>query len=256
MVEEEKETLEPAQDFTLVWYDEFDYQGLPDETKWGYEEGLVRNSEEQFFTKSRIENAEVKGGHLHIKAIQEDYKGAKYSSASLHTNGTFDFTYGRVEVRAKVPKGRGVWPAIWTLGSNINEVGWPKCGEIDIMEYVGFMPDTIHGTIHTQSYNHMTETDRGGKYQLVDPWAEFHEYAMEWYPDSIHIYVDDQKYFTQVNDGSGIDSWPFQEASQYLIINLAIGGTWGGMQGVDESIFPQELIVDYVRIYEYINNKN
>src|ERR1035437_2990889 len=135
--------------WNLVWSDEFNYNGLPDEKKWICEEGFVRNSEPQYYTKERLQNCRVADGNLIITAYKEDYKGAKYTSASINTKGIYGFTQGRVEVRAKLPSGRGVWPAIWTVGTNSDQVGWPSCGEIDIMEYWGHDPNDIHANVHT-----------------------------------------------------------------------------------------------------------
>ncbi len=233
----------------LVWADEFDYTGLPDPLKWGYETGFVRNKEAQFYTKERLQNARVENGKLIITACKEEYEGAHYTSASINTKGKFEFTRGRIEVKAELPHGKGTWPAIWTLGTNIREVGWPACGEIDIMEFVGFEPDIVYANVHTKDYNHNKGNGRGGKIITDKPYNNFHIYAVEWYNDRLDFYFDDQKYFSCTKKGEGIGEWPF-DAPQYLLINLAIGGTWGGQQGIDESIFPVEYQVDYVRIYQ------
>jgi beta-glucanase (GH16 family) len=233
----------------LIWSDEFEYSGLPDPAKWNYEEGMLRNSEAQYYTRARSENARVEGGHLIITGRMETYREAAYTSASLLTRGLFEFRGGRIEVRAKLPQGRGLWPAIWTLGTNINEAGWPLCGEIDIMEFVGYEPGVIYANVHTRDYNHTKNTGRGGQIHTEKPFDDFHIYAVEWYDDRMDFYFDDKKYFTCNRKGEGIGEWPF-EAPQYLIINLAIGGAWGGQQGIDNSIFPVEYRIDYVRIYQ------
>ena len=137
------------------------------------------------------------------------------------------------------------------LGVNIDEVGWPKCGEIDIMEHVGFAPGLLHGTVHTEVYNHVKGTARGGSFYRPDPFEEFHIYAVEWLEDRIDFYIDEYKYFTFENENSGVDAWPF-DAPHYLILNLAIGGSWGGQKGVDDSIFPQPYIIDYVRVFKHV----
>ena len=168
--------LAGGEEWKLVWSDEFNKAGLPDAAKWDYETGLVRNHERQFYTRARRENARVENGMLIIEARKEkyrspstepaarseqegreklDHQGADYTSASLTTSGKAAWTYGRIEVRAKLPSGRGTWPAIWTLGTNIDKAGWPSCGEIDIMEFVGFEPGIIHANIHTRKYNHV-----------------------------------------------------------------------------------------------------
>ncbi|MDX2444928.1 MAG: glycoside hydrolase family 16 protein [Bacteroidales bacterium] len=239
-----------AEKFELVWSDEFNYEGLPDYNKWNHEVGFIRNKEAQYYTEKRVKNAEVKDGKLHIRGIKEKYKGADYTSASLNTKGKHNFTYGRIEVKAKIPHGIGVWPAIWTLGTNIKDLGWPVCGEIDILEFVGYDPTHIHANIHTRKYNHMNGNNIGSKLVVKKPWEDFHVYAIEWYPDHIDFFFDDIKYFSCSDPGEGVDAWPFKDAAQYLLINLAIGGSWGGEQGIDDSIFPQEFIFEYVRIYE------
>ncbi len=237
--------------FTLEWADEFDYNGLPDAEKWGYEEGFVRNNEAQYFTKARIENSEVKDGKLYITAIKESFKDAEYTSASLITKGIKEFTYGRIEISAKVPNGLGVWPALWTLGVNIEQVGWPLCGEIDMLEFVAHDPEHVHFNIHSQKYNHTNKTNIGYIHTVENPWDDFHQYAVEWYPDHINWFYDGEKIFTaNKNEGDTVEGWPFEKAAQYLIMNLAIGGTWGGEKGIDDSAFPQSLVIDYARIYK------
>jgi beta-glucanase (GH16 family) len=250
----------------LVWSDEFDTPGLPDPTKWDYEEGFIRNRELQYYTRSRKENARVQDGMMVIESRKEKFenprfnsslknrdwrmtrKHADYTSASLITKGKASWQYGRFEVRAKLPTGRGTWPAIWTLGSSFDGVNWPECGEIDIMENVGFDPDVIHANVHTPRYNHVLNTHKGSKIIVPKPFEDFHVYAMEWHRDRLDFFVDDRKYFTFQKESDDRDRWPFDEP-QYLLMNLAIGGDWGGQKGIDESIFPQRLIVDYVRVY-------
>jgi beta-glucanase (GH16 family) len=233
--------------WTLAFADEFDTPGALDPAKWGYEIGYVRNNEAQYYT-SRSENARVEGGNLVIEARKEPYLGYGYTSASVNTRQRLEPLYGRVEVRAKLPTGRGTWPAIWMLGTNIDQVGWPACGEIDIMENVGFDPLRIYGTIHTAAYNWVAGTAKGANLTVSAPWLDFHVYAMEWYRDRVDLFVDEQKYFTFRNEGTGSRTWPFDQPL-YLLINLAIGGSWGGQQGIDDSLFPQRYLIDYVRIY-------
>jgi beta-glucanase (GH16 family) len=234
--------------WTLVFADEFEAQGALDPAKWGYEIGYVRNDEKQYYT-SRAENVRAEGGALVIEGRKEAYQGYAYTSASINTRRRFEFLYGRVEVRAKLPTGNGTWPAIWMLGTSIDQVGWPACGEIDIMENVGFDPTRIHGTIHTAAYNHVAGTAKGASATVASPWADFHVYAMEWHPDRVDVFVDGTKYFTFRNEGTGSRAWPFDKP-HYLLVNLAIGGTWGGQRGVDDSRFPHRYLVDYVRIYQ------
>ena len=259
--------LVQANEWSLVWSDEFDYTGPPNESKWNYEQGFVRNRELQYYTKARKENARVENGHLVIEARKEDWPNpgyrddassrrwqrsrekADYTSASLITKDKASWTYGRIEVKAKLPAGKGVWPAIWMLGTNIREVGWPKCGEIDIMEYVGFDPNTVCANVHMAKYNHTKGTGKGSKIKADKPYASFHTYTVEWTPERMDFFFDEHKYFTFNNEHGGVDVWPFDQP-HYLILNLAIGGSWGGQKGIDESIFPQQFLIDYVRVYE------
>ena len=234
--------------WTLVFSDEFDTPGALDPAKWGYDLGYIANDEKQSYT-SRSENVRAEGGNLVIEGRKEAYQGYTYTSARVVTRGRFEFLYGRVEVRAKVPTGNGTWPAIWMLGTNIGQVGWPTCGEIDIMENVGFDPLRIHASVHTTDYNHAIGTQKTANVTVANPWEDFHVYAMEWYADHIDVFVDGQKYFTFRNEGTGSRAWPFDKP-QYLLVNLAIGGSWGGQKGIDDSRFPHRYLIDYVRIYK------
>jgi beta-glucanase (GH16 family) len=254
-----------AAEWKLVWSDEFDRDGMPDPAKWSYEEGFVRNQEAQFYTKARKENVRVEGGRLIIEARKEKWsnpafeKGSKswrkgreaaaYTSGSIRTLGQAEWTYGRIEVSAKLPTGRGTWPAIWMLGSNMDKVGWPRCGEIDIMENVGFDPDVIHANIHTEAYNHVKKTGKGAKTTVAGPYNSFHLYGLEWTPERMDFFVDGKKYFTYENDKTGEAAWPFDKPF-FLILNVAVGGAWGGQKGIDDSIFPQRMEVEYVRVYQ------
>lgn len=231
---------------TPIWQDEFNGSGLPDAGRWDYEVGLVRNNERQYYTRARQENARLEDGTLVIEARRESHQGAEYTSASLTSRASW--TYGRIEVRAKLPKGRGTWPAIWTLGTNIREVGWPACGEIDIMEHVGFDPGRIHANIHTKAYNHVQRTNKGNSLIVSKPDEEFHVYSADWTAETIDFFVDGRRYFSFAKEPGGSDVWPFDKP-QYLILNLAIGGTWGGQQGIDDSAFPARYVIDYVRVF-------
>lgn len=233
--------------FVLAFSDEFETPGSLDPAKWGYEIGYIRNDEKQFYT-SRSENVRAEGGSLVIEARKEAYQGYGYTSASVNTLGRFEFRYGRVEVRAKLPTGNGSWPAIWMLGTNRLQVGWPSCGEIDIMENVGFDPLRIHASVHTAAYNHTIGTQKTASVTIASPWDDFHVYAMEWSADRIEVFVDGQKYFTFRHEGTGTRTWPFDKP-QYLLVNLAIGGGWGGQRGIDDALFPKRYLVDYVRVY-------
>jgi len=233
----------------LVFSDEFNKDGLPNPAKWDYEEGMLRNGEAQYYTRDRPKNARIEDGHLVIEARKEEYGGAQYTSASLNTKNTAHFIYAKVEVRAQLPTGRGTWPAIWMLGTNIDTVPWPRCGEIDIMENVGFEPARIYFTVHTQAYNHASGTARGTSVTTDAPWEDFHVYSVEWLPDRVDFFLDGEKTFTFENEGAGVAVWPF-DADMYLLINLAIGGSWGGQQGIDDSLFPHRYLIDYVRVYQ------
>jgi beta-glucanase (GH16 family) len=240
-------------DYSLVWSDEFDYSGLPDAKKWSWDvDGNASgwgNNEAQFYTKDRIQNAAVKDGFLTITAIKEDFQGKKYTSARLVTKSKGDWLYGRVEVRAKLPEGRGMWPAIWMLPTDWEYGGWPSSGEIDIMENVGYDPYVIVASAHTKSYNHVQRTQKNNKITIQNCYTDFHVYALEWEAMEYRVFVDDQLYFTFKNEGTGFKEWPFDQKF-HLLLNLAVGGNWGGSKGVDDTIFPRSMVVDYVRVYQ------
>lgn len=247
-----------ADDWRLVWADEFDTDGLPDSSKWRYDVGGHGwgNDELQYYTARRTENARVEDGHLVIEARREDWESNAYTSARLVTKGTGDWTYGRFEVRAQLPSGRGTWPAIWMLASQdtYGDAYWPDNGEIDIMEHVGFEPDVVHATVHTRAYYHRINTQRGAETIVPTARTAFHVYAVEWTPDEIRASVDDSLYFTfpnerRTNPGADWRQWPFDRPF-HLLLNIAVGGSWGGQQGVDPEIWPQRLLVDYVRVYQ------
>lgn len=233
-----------------VWADEFNYQGLPDSTKWTFETGGHGwgNNELQFYTAKRPENARVENGHLVIEARKEDWEGKKYTSTRLISKGKGDWKYGRIEVRARIPKGVGTWPAIWMLAST-DPLNWPDDGEIDIMEHVGFEQGIIHASIHSKKYNHVIGTQKTATIPVPDCSANFHVYALDWNKDSIRISIDSNIYFTFTNEHSGSPAWPFDQPF-HLLLNIAIGGDWGGKKGVDDRIFPVRMEIDYVRVYQ------
>jgi len=247
-----------------VWSDEFDGESL-DENKWNilqWRPGWV-NNELQAYT-SRDTNVFIDNGNLVLQGLIEpgyygtDYTGAgynaDYTSGRVNTDDKINWTYGRFDIRAKLPKGRGSWPAIWMLGENISTVGWPNCGEIDIMEHVGFEEGMIHGSIHTEDYNHSINTQRSGAKFVSTATDSFHTYSLEWGPTYLRYLIDDESYFFVYNDSNGdVGRWPFNEP-QYLILNLAIGGDWGGVEGVDPTAFPMRMLVDYVRVYKRSEN--
>ena len=231
----------------LVWSEEFEYSGSPDPETWAYETGYIRNNEMQYYT-DELKNVRVEDGLCIITARLETEDSL--TSASIHTWGQKEFLFGRIEVRAQIPSARGSWPAIWMLGTNRSELGWPACGEIDIMEHVGYDPDLIHANVHTKAYNHAIGTNKGNQIEVPDPWLDFHVYAVEWFEDHMDFFLDDSLYFSFENDGTGnFETWPFDKP-HYLLLNLAYGGSWGGNQGVDTSRLPLEYKIDYVRYYK------
>ncbi len=256
--------------YQLVWADEFDYTGKPDTAKWSHEYGFLRNNEKQYYTDS-LKNIRVENGNLILEGRKEkiankdfgsdNFKGkswlqyivktdtANYTSASLTTKDLAEWTYGKIEVKAKLPKGVGLWPAIWMLGENQKKVGWPKCGEIDIMEHVGHQKDSIFGTIHTKAYNHMLGTQKGKKIYIDKPYDKFHIYAIEWTPEKMDFLLDGKVYNHITNEHKTTDEWPFDQKF-HLKINVAIGGGLGGKKGIDDRVFPQQMLVDYVRVYQ------
>jgi beta-glucanase (GH16 family) len=246
-----KNSKKVIDNYTLVWSDEFDYTGLPDSTKWGYEVGGNGwgNNELQYYTKADTLNAVVRNGKLFITARKVDIEGKKFSSARLSTKGKAEWTYGKIEINAKLPAGRGLWPASWMLGANINEVGWPESGEIDIMEHVGFSRDSIFGTVHTSAYNHLKGTQKGTTAFIKNPYSEFHTYSVEWTPEKMDFMLDHKVYYTVINEHKTNAEWPFDNPF-YLLLNIAVGGNLGGKEGVDENVFPAVMEVDYVRIYQ------
>ena len=237
----------------LIWSEEFDYTGFPDSTKWSYDtEGNVYqwgNNEAQYYTSGRKENAWVSDGVLRITALKEPMEGRSYTSARLITKGKGDWLYGRFEIRAKLPTGRGTWPAIWMLPTDWEYGDWPKSGEIDIMENVGYDPDTIVDSSHTEKYNHAIGTQKNAKIACPDCYKAFQVYALEWEEDEYRLYVDDQLYFTFKNEGTGYEVWPYDKRF-HILLNLAIGGNWGGQKGIDDSLFPHVFEIDYVRVYK------
>jgi beta-glucanase (GH16 family) len=234
-----------AQNWKLVWSDEFNYNGLPDTLKWGNEVGFIRNNELQYYAKQRLENSRVVNGNLLIIGRKESYKNANYTSASLVTEGKNSWTYGKVEARMKLPKGKGMWPAFWMLGQNINAVGWPKCGEIDIMEHIN-NEDLLHGTLHWFNQKHVSS---GGTTPC--DVTKYHNYSIEWDKETIKLLLDGKKYW-ELNIKDGINSTQGFHKPQYIILNLAIGGDWP--KNPDQTtVFPDTMYVDYVRVYQSLN---
>ena len=243
--------------WALVWNDEFDAPALNLE-KWSYEIGGHGwgNNELQYYSDDDS-TAFIRDGKLVLRAdIVPQGTGSAvnlryFSSARLRTSGKGDWRYGRIEVKAKLALGQGIWPAIWMLPTDWMYGGWPESGEIDIMEHVGYDPGRVHGSIHTGSYNHKINTQRGGSKLLDKISSKFYVYAIEWYEDRIDFLIDDAKYFSFQNDGKNdFNTWPFNQRF-HLLINIAVGGDWPGSP--DETTqFPTEMEVEYVRVYEKI----
>ncbi|MBC7390561.1 MAG: family 16 glycosylhydrolase [Opitutaceae bacterium] len=249
-----KVNLSFSQEWVPVWNEEFDYSGLPDETKWSYETGCAnRNNESQYYASKRLENTKVENGFLTITTRKETLNGCNYTSGNIHTRYKANWLYGKIDVRAKLPKGKGMWPAIWMMSTDESYGTWPKSGEIDIMESVGFDPNKIFMTIHTEAYNHVIGTEKGSNKLLTDVYDTYHIYSIEWFPDRVDFLIDGTKYYTFPKSGNTTAVWPFDKPF-YLILNVAVGGDWGGAQGIDPLIFPQQMSVDYVRVSKWQTN--
>ncbi|MFV0265505.1 MAG: family 16 glycosylhydrolase [Draconibacterium sp.] len=237
----------------LVWSDEFNTDGLPDTSKWNYDtRGNTYgwgNNEKQWYTVADPDNVYIRDGILTITAIKEPTENKDYSSARLTTKNKGDWQYCKVEVKAQMPAGKGTWPAIWMLSTNNTYGNWPKSGEIDIMEHVGYDPDTVHSTVHTEFFNHTIGTQVGKEIYQPTATTDFHVYSMEWDANEIRSYVDGQQYFRFKNNEEGPGAWPFDQPF-HLILNLAVGGGWGGKHGIDSTLFPHHLLIDYVRVYQ------
>jgi len=240
-------------DTAVTWSDEFNTDGAPDASKWQYDTGGSGwgNNELEYYTNT-TNNAVIANGVLSIIAKKESMGGMNYTSARMVSKFNSSMVYGRIEARAKIPGGRGTWPAIWMLPNDYAYGNWPNSGEIDIMENVGFEGTKVHFSIHDQTnYGGNSKTST---MDIPTAAADFHLYRMDWTPDGIKGYYDDTLVFTFLNDGkSNFATWPFDKPF-HILMNLAIGGTWGGTQGVDDTIFPVALQVDYIRYYKMITS--
>jgi beta-glucanase (GH16 family) len=246
--------------YALVFGDEFNTGTMPDAAKWDYAternaEGWF-NQEKQYYARARPENARIENGRLIIEARAEtldprqyaDWSGQKYTSARLLTRGKASWTFGFFEIRAKLPCGIGTWPAIWTLPED-PKVVWPNGGELDIMEHVGFVPGEINQTVHTKAFNFGSGTQKTTKFQVADACNAMHRYQMLWTPDFILMGVDDQPKFMFRKVKKDRARWPFDQP-HHLLLNIAVGGSWGGQKGIRPDAFPAKMEVDYVRIYQ------
>jgi beta-glucanase (GH16 family) len=244
----------------LVWQDEFNGPTRTiDANKWTPEVGGSGwgNKELQYYT-NRLDNAFQSGGKLTIKAIKEQFTGSDnitrdYTSARLTTKKNFSVAYGRFEARIKIPYGQGIWPAFWMLGKDIDTVGWPKCGEIDIMENIGKEPSIIHGTIHGPGYSATHGLSSSYSLPNNQPFADsFHTFAVEWEPNVIRFYCDSILYKTLTpSDLPAGSAWVYNQAF-FILLNVAVGGNWPGDPDATTR-FPQEMLVDYVRVYQRSN---
>ena len=234
----------------LVMKDEFDVNGAPDTSKWSFDIGTGNNgwgnNELQYYTSSS-QNIKIENGLLKITAIKQPFMGSAYTSAKITSKGKFEQKYGRVEARIKVPYGRGYWPAFWMLGANSSEVTWPQCGEIDIMEYLGHMPTVMYGTVHGPGYSGSNAISKMFTLPNSRFDTDFHVFGIEWGENYINFYVDDVLY-NQITPQNVTGNWVFNQPF-YLIINLAVGGNFPGNPNA-QTVFPQSMLVDYVRIYE------
>lgn len=246
-------------EYNLVWSDEFDYVGSPDPTKWNRVVGGsgFGNNEIQYYT-DRDENSYVDNGFLTISLLNETYGNRNFTSAKLTTHNLESWTYGKMEISAKLPSGLGTWPAIWMMPENSVYGGWPRSGEIDIMEHVGYKPNVTHGTVHTYDYNGQIGTQRGGDLAVPTAMSEFHVYSIEWLPNKIIWAVDGEEFYTYRFEVDGYSTlteddywriWPYDD-DFYLILNVAFGGNWGGAAGIDYDLQSAEMVIDYVRVYE------
>lgn len=239
----------------LVWADEFDYTGAPDPAKWGYDYGNGcpdlcgwGNNELQTYTDQDA-NIRVENGNLIVEAHRENDSDDTYTSARLISRNKGDFLYGRYEIRAKLPVGKGTWAAIWMLPTASKYGKWPESGEIDIMEYVGYEADTVYQTLHTGAFNGMYGTQKGGSLMIPDGSETFHTYILDWTEDKMDFLIDNQLSLTFPREDNSTSKWPFDQPF-YFIFNMAVGGNWGGKHGVDRDIWPQKMMIDYIRVYQ------
>jgi beta-glucanase (GH16 family) len=240
-----------AQNYVQVWGDEFNTPGLPDSTKWSYETGKIANNELQYYTSKRMENARIEDSVLIIEARKEKYNGADYTSARIVSRGIGDWRYGKVEISAKVPAGKGTWPALWMMPTYSEYGGWPKSGEMDIMEYIGVEPQNLFYTVHFEGTNGSGHQSNGSGAvkRIANPFNQFIKFTMIWTPDKIEWYANDVKYHTYSKPSDDYRVWPFNKEF-YLILNLAYGGDWGGYAGVDDTKLPHKFLIDYVRVFQ------
>lgn len=238
-------------DYKLVWQDEFDGPNgqLPDASKWTFDIGTNWGNNQLEYDTDRAENVSLDGnGNLAIIAREETYENRNYTSGRILTRGLYETTYGRIEARIKLPIGQGIWPAFWMLGNNFSSVGWPECGEIDIMEYRGQEPSVVHGSLHGPGYSGgdaLTQSYTLGSGRFND---DFHIFAIEWGDNFINWYIDGNHYLTVRPSHLGDNDWVFDHPF-YIILNVAVGGNFVGAPNAS-TVFPQTMLIDYVRVYK------
>jgi len=234
---------------TPVWSDEFNTNGAPDPSKWTFETGGNGwgNNELEYYTNG--DNTAIDNGVLKITAKKETLNGRNYTSSRMITRNKGDWTYGRFEIKAKIPRGVGTWPAIWLLATDNAYGGWPNSGEIDIMEHVGFDQNKVHFTVHNKTFN--GGNGKGSELVIPDVSDAFHVYKCDWTPSGIRGFIDGQQYFEYTNSKNGFETWPYDQRF-FMILNVAVGGNWGGLQGVDDNSFPASMEIDYIKVYKWI----
>jgi beta-glucanase (GH16 family) len=234
----------------LVMSDEFNTDGLPNQNMWNYNIGTGSNgwgnNELQYYT-DRPQNIKVENGMLKITAVKESFMGSAYTSARILTKGKFEQKYGRYEARIKLPFGKGLWPAFWMLGANSDTVIWPQCGEIDIMEYLGSKPTSIFGTVHGPGYSGGNAVSKNFVLTNDRYDNDFHIFGIEWGENYVNYYVDDVLY-NQITPKDVPGEWVFNQPF-YIILNMAVGGNFPGSPNSD-TVFPQSMLIDYVRVYQ------
>lgn len=237
---------------TPSWSDEFDTGTKPDTSKWGYDVGGNGwgNHELEYYTQGN--NVDIANGLLTITAKKENFAGMNYTSSRLYSKGTGNFSYGRFEIKAKIPGGLGTWPAIWMLPTDNAYGGWPNSGEMDIMEHVGFDPNNIYITMHTGLYNGAKGTQKGTAVSVPSSTTDFHVYRIDWTPDSVTGFIDGVQEFTFNNEQTGSPAWPFDKRFHFML-NVAVGGDWGGSHGIDNTAFPAAMQIDYIHVYKITN---
>lgn len=254
-------STESERSLELVWEDHFEENkidtaawsvivgnGCPELCGWG-------NNELQYYDDN-LDNIKVEDGVLKITAHKKSLNGSLFTSGKLVTKNKADWKYGRIEVRAMMPKGKGTWPAIWMLPTiNDRKRNWPRDGEIDIAEHVGYNQGMIYGTIHTDKYNGMIGTHQPDSIYFENAHLEYHTYGIEWTEESITWFADDAEYHKLSKGRDDVDGWPFDQFDYHLILNLAVGGNWGGKYGVAEDVWPQTFAIDYVKYYEIKDSK-